>query len=318
MAGQRCAALARIPGCEIVALCDAERGRAEALATSAGLTRVRIHDSFEQMLGEPIEALLVCLPPFAHGGQVERAAEAGRHVLVEKPIALSRARGQAMVRSIRRAGVVSHVGFHMRSGMAVRRTLDLLASGEAGRPVLFDACYECNALHGPWWRDRSRSGGQVFEQAIHLYDLARLFLGDADTAGAFQANLCHAGVPGYTAEDVSAAALRFASGALAAITATNCAVPGQWTGRFTLVCQHLTAHFETPNRAVLAHTGDPETRWERIDGDTDLYLEDTRRFVAAVRGEGSSACPIEEGQAALRLVEAVVRSAHRGGRLVRV
>jgi len=318
MAGQRCAALGKIPGCRVAALCDVARDRVASMAAARGLSDARIHDSLERFLDEPLDALMVCIPPFAHDGQLERAAASGLHVLVEKPIALSARRGRSMVGAVAAAGVVSHVGFHMRAGAAVRRVKELLDTGEAGRPVLYDARYECNALHGAWWRDRSRSGGQVFEQAIHLYDMARCFMGEAETASAFQANLCHADVEGYTSEDVSAASLRFTGGGLATIAATNCAVPGEWNGRFTLVCRALTAHFEDPNRAELVYTGDGKARRERVSGDVDLYLEDTRRFIAAVRGECGAACPVEEGLAALHVVESVVRSAGHHGRPTRV
>lgn len=107
---------------ECVAICKAVPAVAEAMAKQVGLAGVRIFDDFERMLDEiRPDALYVCLPPFAHSGQVELAAERGIHLFLEKPIALTEERGSSMVRAIEKAGVVSQAGFQFRFRRSVER-----------------------------------------------------------------------------------------------------------------------------------------------------------------------------------------------------
>jgi len=202
----------------------------------------------------------------------------------------------------------------MRQGAAVRALRRLSGSGRAGRPTLFDARYECNSLHAPWWRSRARSGGQVFEQAIHLYDLALHLLGPAASATGQLANLCHRDVRGYTVEDTSAAVVRFRSGALGSLAATNCAVPGEWNNPFSVVCERVTARFRDANHAEFVFTGGPRPVVRAVDGSEDLHRAEILAFVRAVRGRGPNPAPVEEGLAGLELVDAVARSAAAGGR----
>ncbi|MGE5598827.1 MAG: Gfo/Idh/MocA family protein [Bacteroidota bacterium] len=305
--------LAREPEAALVAVCDVRREAAEALCAELR-GEAAPYEDFDRMLAETApEAIYVCLPPFAHEGQVEEAAGRGIHLFLEKPIALTAQRAASMVLAVQRAGVVAQVGYHMRFGAAVRELRRMIEDGTAGRPALFDARYDCNSLHGPWWRDAEKSGGQVLEQAIHLYDLALHFLGEPSRAAAFTANLCHGDVPGYTVEDTSAAAICFKNGSLAGITASNCAVPMEWNSSFTVVCEKVTAYFTDPNRAEFVRTdADPPERFS-IRGDVEMYVEETRAFLASVRGRGLRVAPIEEGYLGVRLVEAVVASAKAGG-----
>ena len=66
-----------------------------------------------------------------------------------------------------------------------------------------------------WWRDRKKSGGQMIEQVIHLYDLATHFLGKPKSVSALTANLCHKKSKGYSSEDTSASIISFVGGAMA-------------------------------------------------------------------------------------------------------
>lgn len=307
--------LAGCSGVTVAAVCSAE-GAEDLAATLPG---AKAYADFGRMLGEAgLDAVYVCLPPFAHEGQVEAAAAKGVHIFIEKPVALTVDRARRMAESIQKAGVVAQVGYHMRFGLAVQRLKDMIESGAAGRPTLLDARYDCNSLHSPWWREKSKCGGQVFEQIIHLYDLALHFLGEPETVTGFAANLCHRDVPGYTVEDTSAAAVRFRNGSLANISGSNCAVPMAWNSTFTVVCQNVTAHFVDPNRAEFILTGGAEPVRETVAGERDLYRAETEAFLAAVRGEGPRVAPFVEGLTGLCLVDAVLASAEKDGSPVRL
>jgi len=242
--------LRTFPDVALTACCARTQEQAADFSREETAGQAVAYADFSHMLHEsPLDALYICLPPFAHTGQTEQAAAAGLHLFLEKPLALTEAHAATMVAAIERAGVVSQVGYHQRFGAAVERARAMIVDGMAGRPTLFQASYECNALHSAWWRDQTRSGGQVFEQVIHQYDLAHFFLGPAQLVTGFVDNLCHRQYADYTVDDTSVAAIRFTSGAMASIIGSNCAVPMEWRSAFHLICERLTVHFTSPNDA---------------------------------------------------------------------
>jgi len=173
-----------------------------------------------------LDLVVICLPPFAHLDEVELAAEHGVHLLIEKPIALTSEDAWRMVKATEKANIKTQVGFMFRFGAAIERLKELIVSGESGPAGLMSARYFCNSLHAPWWRDRSKSGGQLVEQIIHMVDLMRYLMGDAISVYSRQENLFHREVADYSVEDVSASVFGFQSGALGVIYATNGAIPG--------------------------------------------------------------------------------------------
>lgn len=315
--------LKKLDGIEIVAACTRHMETAGQIARECS-PETRPFDNFDRMLAEvAFDALYVALPPFAHDGEVERVAEKGIHLFLEKPIALTLDRAQSQVRAIEKAGVVSQVGYHMRFAEPVRRLKQLLDDGTAGRPTLFDGAYLCNALHGAWWRDVTKSGGQAVEQIIHQYDLAMHLLGRPISVSAQAGNLCHQDVEGYTIEDTSAAVIGFENGAMAAMVGSNCAVPMQWRSEFRIICRNLTAHVRELGDATFTFThGQPsEHYWktkthpesEAINVNTDPYLEENAHFVECIRNQVQTMTPARDGLESLRLVLAVAESARRGG-----
>jgi predicted dehydrogenase len=278
------ARLRKLPAVEIVALCSWPIDDAVNYNEANG-TAYPMFSDFDAMLDAvSMDVLYVCLPPFAHNGQLEKAAERGIHIFEEKPIAISVERGQSMVEAVRRAGVKTQIGYHMRFGGAVKRLKQLIEDGTAGRPTLYSANYECNSLHTPWWIDVNKSGGQVLEQIIHLYDMALYLMGDAASVTGFVTNLCHADVPGYTVEDTSAVAIRFRSGALGTITGSNCAIPGRWDGHFRVVFENLVADFFDHDHGKLTFTKEGN-REEILDFKTEVTHDEDAYFMAVVRGE---------------------------------
>ena len=306
--------LQRIEGVKIVAVCASCMEKAEVFIGSFISGDAKAYDCFDNLLKEtPLDVLYVCIPPFAHNGQVEKAAEKGINIFIEKPIALNTGRGESMLKAIKKAGVKSQVGYHMRFGYAVEELKKLIDSGKAGIPTLLNGRYECNSLHSPWWIDKEKSGGQILEQIIHIYDMAVYMLGDPELASGFASNLCHNGVIGYSVEDTSTSSIRFKTGALANISGTNCAVPMEWNNPFTIVCQNVTAFFLNPNKAEFVFNNGEVCERRVVEGGNDMYIEETKAFIGAVRGEIDNICTIEDGYKSLRLVEAVMKSAENNG-----
>lgn len=301
---------------DLVALCDVAPARAEDFNQKYAAGKATVYSDFHAMYERAkLDAVWICLPPFAHADEVELAAERGIHVFIEKPIALDMATAHRMTQAVEQTGIKSQVGFMMRFGRAVETVKALIESGEAGELGWAQGVYRCNALHAPWWRDKSKSGGQIVEQIIHTYDIIRYFLGEPTTAFALTDNLFHRDVENYTVEDVSVASLKFRNGAVASVAGTNGAIPGRWEATFTLVCRNLTVEFADANRATLYHTGADPVRREVIDPMADksnLMRAETLDLLNAMASNGQTRTPMSEGAKTLELVLAVNRSAASG------
>jgi len=256
-----------------------------------------------------LDLVLICLPPFAHSNEVELAARYGVHILIEKPIALTSEHAWRMVAAAENARVKTQVGFMLRFGAAIERLKELINSGEIGPVGLMSARYFCNSLHADWWRDRSKSGGQLVEQVIHMVDLMRYLMGDAVSAYSRSENLFHREVANYTVEDVSATVFGFPDGAIGVIYATNGAIPGKWINDYRLVSQKLTAEFSNANNALFHFTAEAALRTETIGSEMDVYLAELQDLLTAIRTGGETRTPMREGAKSLDMALAATRSA---------
>ena len=297
----------------MVGFCDIVRERAQTFSDEYAQGAGLVFTDYAHMLDEvELDLVYVCLPPFAHGNEVELAAGRGAHIFIEKPIALNMEVANRMVTAVERAGVKSQVGFVLRFGEGVEAAKRALESGEAGPPGLMIGKYMTNSLHSPWWRDRSRSGGQVVEQIIHVYDMARFLCGEARVVYGGMDNLFHRHVADYTVEDVAAAVIHFDSGAWATISSTNFAVPNQWVSQWDLLTKNRTMRFDNANSAVFHHTDLGYARTTTISSDRNMNLAQTLDLLNAIDTGGKTRTPMSEGAKSLALVLGVAESAETG------
>lgn len=294
---------------QLVACCGHDEAKVEAFASKVSATS--FVDVRRMLDAGRLDLLIVALPPFAHAGQVEMAAAAGVHVLVEKPIALDMKRAEAMVETASKAGIVAACGFMYRFGDAVTRWDAAMAAGETGRIGLFTGQFHCNALHADWWRERGKSGGQMVEQLIHIVDLARHQLGEPQSVYARAANFFHRDVAGYDSDDVSAIVLGYDDGRIGLLNATNGAIPGQWDKLWQLVGERMTGRFTGWNTATLTHTA-AAARTEQIDTKTDVFVAQLADVAAAIRDERAPRAPLADGAKTLKIVLAARQSADEG------
>jgi predicted dehydrogenase len=295
------AVAARALGHELVGVVGRDLGRTQAFAATHG---GEAFTDLERMIGTVApELLIVALPPFAHGGEVEHAAARGVNLLVEKPLALDRATAGRMVAAAEAAGVVAANGFMYRFGDAVQAW----RTAEAGPVGLFSAGYHCNALHAPWWRDEARSGGQLVEQIIHLIDLVRLFMGEPDSVYARRANLFHGAVEGYTGEDVSAVIFGWDDGRVATLNASNIATPGQWWKEWRTYAERVTGVFSGWNDAVFTPTSGGES--DRVQGTIDVFQAQLTDVVEAVETGRPPRVTLADGAKTLALALTVREAA---------
>jgi len=205
----------RVPGCALVGVWNRTADTAAALAQQLGC---RHFASVPELLADAsVNAVVVATANHAHLEPVIQAAHAGKHIFLEKPMALSVADCHAMMAAAREAGVMLFLGHPQRFMDAVRAAREAIVAGEIGTPVAM----RCERifwvdLHGPspgWKMKREFSGGHLFH---HMHELctARWLLGEYDSVSAQMANLAHQADGPEAEEDVVQLAVRFRSGAL--------------------------------------------------------------------------------------------------------
>lgn len=209
----------------------AVQSRSEANARRVGEAYgVEWTTHLDELLSRPdIDVVTVCTPSGAHLEPVLAAAQAGKHVIVEKPLEVTLERCDAAIKACEKAGVllagVFPSRFHEVSQL-IRRTVD---SGRFGRLTLADATVK-------WWRSQEYydkggwkgtraldGGGALMNQSIHAVDLLQWMMGPVEQIAAFTATLAHERVE---VEDTAVACLRFASGALGVVEGTTSVYPG--------------------------------------------------------------------------------------------
>lgn len=221
---------------QLVAVCDGDRARASRVAQSVATAygkEVAVHDDLDAMLKvSGIEAIDVVLPTWLHHEIAIRSIQAGKHVLVEKPLAITIRAADKVIAAAAVAGVVVGVAENLRRIPGNRAIKHLIASGELGMPYymllhnlsLSDALTVSapgSAEFSMWFHDRRRVGSfQALELGVHEADLLRYWFGDIVSANAFVARYGAAptGIAANMAvEDTVLANVRFKSGVLGQI-----------------------------------------------------------------------------------------------------
>jgi UDP-N-acetyl-2-amino-2-deoxyglucuronate dehydrogenase len=220
-------AIQSIAGARLVAVCGRDAGRTAEFAAGFGAAAYTEYDAF---LAHPdLQVVNVCTPSGWHAAQGIRAAEAGKHVLVEKPIEISLERADVLIAACDRAGVKLGVIFQSRFLPAAQRIKQAIDEGRLGRLMQGDAIvkwyrapeyYADGSWHGTIALD---GGGALINQAIHTVDLLQWMMGPAASAFAMKATLRY---PHIEAEDTLVGCLRFRNGALGVVQAATSAKPG--------------------------------------------------------------------------------------------
>jgi len=223
-------ALSRLPQSEFVAACDAQLDRAEALAARYG---VKALDSVPRMLDEcRLDGVMICTPHPQHAAAAIDAANAGVHVLIEKPMAATLADCDAILDVAKRNNVKLGIVSQRRLFEPVQRMKAAIDAGKIGRPMLGlflmyswrdPAYYQSDSWRGRW---DTEGGGVLVNQSPHQLDLLQWFLGPIEELHGYWANINH---PMIEVDDTSVATIRFHSGAVASIVTSLAQRPGIYT-----------------------------------------------------------------------------------------
>ena len=208
-------ALARDPRIALVAAADP---RPEGRARFASDFSARTYDTVEALCGDPdVEAIYVATPHQHHARHAQLAARRGKHILVEKPMAVTLAECSAMIEAAARGKVRLIVGHSHSFDAPILRARALIASGEFGALRMIHALNYTDFTQRPRRpeeRDTTQGGGVVFSQGAHQVDVVRLLAGGGATS-VFAATSPWTGAP---TEAAYAALLTFAGGAFASLT----------------------------------------------------------------------------------------------------
>jgi len=219
-------AITSLPDAQLVAVADSIPERAQELAEEFHATP---YEDFQEMLAhEELDVVDIGTPSGQHGEHACQVMRSGRHVIVEKPMEISRAAIEEMLRVQQETGVKLAVISQHRFDPVTRQVHDLVEEQAFGRLVLGNAIipwwrsqayYDSGAWRGTWELD---GGGVLMNQSIHSIDLLQWLMGPVRSVFAYTDTLVHR----METEDVGVAVLRFANGALGTIAATTGAYPG--------------------------------------------------------------------------------------------
>lgn len=232
--------LAQLPDAEVVALCDLAEDRIAAAREAVGrkapgaraLDAAAYTDYRAMLRDERLDAVYLCLPPFAHGDPEEAVIAAGVPMLVEKPVALDLAPAARLLRAIRERGLLVASGYQLRYASYTDQAREVLAGRTIGQAVVT----RFGRTPGtPWYHRQDRSGGQLIEMATHQIDLLRALVGEVRTVYAAAATRINQLTrPDYDIFDANSMTLTFENGAVGSFVNNFLAQPGLPPGAGTL------------------------------------------------------------------------------------
>jgi predicted dehydrogenase len=291
--------------------------REDAAADAARRFGGRPYTELETMLDrERPEAAWICLPPDQHGDLELALVERGIHLFVEKPLAADLETPERIAAAIGKAGIIAGVAYHWRAMDTLREVEDIIAAN----PVKLLNGHWHDSLPGPaWWRDESRGGGQMVEQATHLVDVSRRLLGEATVVAATADRHQHPDHPDMTVADVSTAIVRFDAGPVGTFTAT-CILGGTSAQEIT-IRQQGVMYEDARTKAVTATDGFTGSRlWgvtatRYVPTGNDPFRDEDRAFLDAIR-HGDARRLFSSYDDALRThrLTCAIREAAAGGR----
>lgn len=337
-------AIKRIKGTKLVACFDSRTESADAFgAANPGVT---VYHDLDQMLADPtLHIVTICTPSGAHMEPAVKAAQAKKHVVVEKPMEISLKRCDAILDACRRNGVMLCPIFQSRFSPANLALKEAIDEGRFGKLTLGDTFVK-------WWRTQEYydgpqpkgtktpvktgwrgtwsldGGGAYMNQAIHNVDLLYWLMGDVSEVSAVTATLGHQRIE---VEDIGVAAIKFKNGAVGTITASTAIWPGlmkkteiHGTAGSVIVEQDdvLLWSFEKPkpkDRAVVDKLMNKE---ESSGGASDPkaisyvgHMEQLKDFIKAIQLGKKPKITGDEGRKAVEIVLAIYQSSWTGKRV---
>jgi UDP-N-acetyl-2-amino-2-deoxyglucuronate dehydrogenase len=321
ISGSHVGAIDKIDGLELVAVSDTEIDRAKTLGAERGIPAFR---TLEELLAAvECDVVGICTPSGLHPAHGIIAARAGKHVVTEKPMAISLADADALVQACDAAGVHLFVVKQNRLNPPIQLLRRAVEKGRFGRLYLANTTvrwtrpqeyYDAAPWRGTWEFD----GGAIMNQASHYVDLIQWLVGPVESVVAKTATLARR----IETEDTGIAVLRFRSGALGVIEVTVLTHPRNFEGSITLLGEKGTVKIGGTAVNRVEH-------WQFADYDDDDKLIDAantspptvygfgheayyRNVLAVLRGQAKPGTDGREGRKSLELILGIYESAKTG------
>lgn len=316
------------PDAELVAVSNRTKARAEEFAAKHSCD---IASDWKNLVNrDDVEAVCVCTASGLHAEQSIAAMEAGKHVLVEKPMAINLRDAKAMIAVSKERGVKLGVIFQKRISRAVDRMKKAVSDGLFGDILYGDASikwwrnqayYNSGAWRGTWEMD---GGGCTMNQGIHGIDLLlHIMCADVESIFAKYRTASH----DIEVEDCTMALLTYENGAYGRLQTSTSVNPGQGNiieingtrGTAVLTDDAITTWAVSDSKEVPAVDTERETKTERSSSASDPTAHSTEgherhvaNFIAAIRGEEDLICSGDDGIKSLSLIIGLYESARRG------
>jgi 1,5-anhydro-D-fructose reductase (1,5-anhydro-D-mannitol-forming) len=315
--------LKQAEGSELVAVMSRDRARGEAFARTHGIARV--HDSVAAMLADgKIDAIYDTTPDALHAPHAIAAAEAGKHVLVEKPLAVSVAQGLQAIDACRRRGVSLGVVFNQRHEPAHQEARRLVREGAIGDVVLAQVQIPLQSISPPpdaraWsWRTdpAMRAGGIAISIGDHAHDTLAYLIGQEVAEVSAFTDATRDSPPN---ESVAGLLLKLSKGAIGYAVATRITPfarrPFEIHGtKGTILIENSYLYLTggpadaTPRLTVITEAGERVQAFEPAD----CFRLEVERFNRAIAGKEAPMTPPDEGLRAVAIGDAIYQSVRTG------
>jgi predicted dehydrogenase len=308
IAGRHVRAYAKAEGVDVVAVADTRLAKAEQLAATVG---GKAFTRLDEMLALETDAISICTPPSSHAELTVRALQAGRHVLCEKPVALSLRDAERIEEAAAASDRVVMIGHVLRYEPDHRAAKDLVEAGQIGDVAMVVHATTTSLpgwSEGGWLVRPEESGGPLLDLAVHGFDYLAWVIGSPAVRVHAVAADSPAGPATY-----GLATVRYASGAMGQVEASWAHPAGRG---FTTMVEiagsegRITWDSGSVNGGAI-HLADGAVTWLDPVGERG-YTSEIAAFAEAVRAGGPSPVPVSDGVAATRTALAALHSARTG------
>lgn len=325
-------AIKEIDGCRLVAGFDSQEERANAFGKEH---HCRAYSDIDAFLADPdLDIVTIATPSGLHLEGALASAKAKKHVIVEKPLEVTKDRCNQIIKVCADNGVKLAGVFPSRYHDAPKQIKAAIEQGRFGKIVMADAqvkwfrtqeYYDSGAWRGTWKYD---GGGALMNQSIHAIDLLQWFMGDVAELFAFTDTLSHERIE---VEDTAVATLKFANGALGVIEGTTSAYPG-FLKKIEILGTRGSVVME--EESIISWKFDDERPEDQVVRDKYLHGTSTgggasdpkaigyhghkmlfSSFVDSIRNETEVEISGESARNAVEIIEGIYKSAQSGGKV---
>jgi len=270
----------------VVAVCDIRLEVAQAVASELGIERV-VKDYHELLGDKDIEAVLIATNTDTHAFIVKDAANAGKHIFCEKPLALDLADIDSVMATVKKTKVKLQIGFNRRFDKSFQRVHEIVSSGEIGRPCILRITNR--DPEPPSLEYAKTSGGMFLDMSIHDFDMARFQLGEIEEVYAIGNVLIAPYLKDIGDVDIDIITLRFENGAIGTIDNSRQCVYG-YDQQLEVFCSNGTAFARNESENTVTVGNEVGYRsakppYSFIQRYADGYVTEVRQFLQCVRDD---------------------------------